>query len=111
MPSDEWEPQRELTVVEYKEENENFLKEGFVPVDFEEDRVGAKLYFGGVWLKSNEELSSNFCGEMTDRYYRQINFETYEIGRREICHAGSWATGKQRVEAEATKKDRKRDIF
>ena len=33
MPSDEWEPQRELTVVEYKEENENFLKEGFVSVD------------------------------------------------------------------------------
>ena len=71
----------------------------------------AKLHFGGVWLKSNEELSSNFCGEMTDRYQRQINFEAYEIGHSKICHAGSWTTGKQRVEAEATKKDRKRDIF
>ena len=99
------------------------MKEGFVPGDIEEDRVGAKLHCGGVWLKSNEEfttemkfgmdelMSSNFCGEMTDRFYRQINFETYEIGRRKICHAGSWSTGKQRVEAEATKKDRKRDIF
>ena len=77
MPSDEWE--LELTVAEYKEENENLLKEGFVPVDFEEDRVGAKLYFGGVWLKSNEEFTtemkfgmddlmfSNFYGEMVDR--------------------------------------------
>ena len=39
-----------------------------------------KFYFGGVWLKSNEEfttemkfgmdelMSSKFCGEMTDRY-------------------------------------------
>lgn len=48
---------------------------------------------------------------MADRDYRLIDFEAYEIGRGEICYAGSWTTGKQRVEAEATKKDRKRDIF
>ena len=99
------------------------MKEGFVPVDIEEGRVGAKLHFGGVWFKSNEEFTteikfgmdelmfSNFCGKMTDLYSRQINFEANEIGRRKICYAGSWTTGKQRVEAEATKKDRKRDIF
>jgi hypothetical protein len=226
MPSDEWESKRELTVVEYKEENENFLKKGFVPVDIEVDRVGASLHFGGVWLKSNEDfvtemkfgmddlMFSNFYGEMADRDYRLIDFEAYEtngktryaaiwkpkqgekarfyrglskeefgrvsalmeeegfrlvdiegynvdgqlnfacewvsldekqashfayhmmadefyqknaalsndgyrltdieayeIGRGEVRYAGSWTTGKQRVEAEATKKDRKRDIF
>ena len=89
----------------------------------EEARVGAKLQFGDVWLKSNEEFTtemkfgmddlmfSNFDGEIADRYYRQIDFEAYEIGRGKICDAGSWTTGKQRVEAEATKKDRKRYIF
>ncbi len=226
MPSDEWESKRELTVVEFKEENENFLKKGFVPVDIEVDRVGASLNFGGVWLRSNEDFTtelkfgmddlmfSNFYGEMADRDYRLIDFEAYEtngktryaaiwkpkqgenarfyrgltkedfgrvsalmekegfrlvdiegytmdgqlnfacewvsldkeqesqfayhmmadefyqknaalandgfrltdieayeIGRGEIRYAGSWTSGKQRVEAEPTKKNRKRDIF
>ncbi len=226
MPSDEWDSKRGLTVVEFKEENENFLKKGFVPVDIEVDRVGASLNFGGVWLRSNEDFTtelrfgmddlmfSNFYGEMADRDYRLIDFEAYEsngktiyaaiwkpkqgekarfyrgltkedfgrvsalmvkdgfrlvdiegytidgqlnfacewvtleetqqsqfayhmmadefyqknaaltndgfrltdieayeVGRGEIRYAGSWTSGKQRVEAEPTKKNRKRDIF
>lgn len=226
MPSDEWGSKRALTVVEFKEENENFLKKGFVPVDIEVDRVGASLNFGGVWLRSNEDFTtvmkfgmddlmfSNFYGEMADRDFRLIDFEAYEsngktiyaaiwkpkqgetarfyrgltkegfgkvsalmekdgfrlvdiegytidgelnfacewvtleetqqsqfayhmmadefyqknaaltndgfrltdieayeIGRGEIRYAGSWTSGKQRVEAEPTKKNRKRDIF
>ena len=101
MPSDEWEPQRELTVAEYKEENENFLKEGFVPVDIEEDRFGATLRFGGVWLNSNEEFTtemkfgmkdlmfSNFYGEMADRDYRLIDLEAYETNGK-TRYAAIW---------------------
>ncbi len=226
MPSDEWDSKRGLTVVEFKEENEKNLKRGFVPVDIEVDRVGASLNFGGVWLRSNEDFTtemkfgmddlmfSNLYGEMADRDYRLIDFEAYEsngktiyaaiwkpkqgekarfyrglskeefgrvseamtqegfrlvdiegytidgdlkfacewvtleetqksqfayhmmadefyqknaaltndgfrltdieayeVGRGEIRYAGSWTSGKKRVEAEPTKKTRKRDIF
>lgn len=101
MPSDEWDSKRGLTVVEYREANEKNLKRGFVPVDIEVDRVGASLNFGGVWLKSNEDFTtemkfgmddlmfSNLYGEMADRDYRLIDFEAYEANGKTI-YAAIW---------------------
>ncbi len=101
MPSDEWDSQRGLTVVEFKEANEKNLKRGYVPVDIEVDRIGATLSFGGVWLKSNENFTtemkfgmndlmfSNLYGEMADRDYRLIDFEAYESNGK-IAYAAIW---------------------
>ncbi len=106
MPSDEWDSKRGMTVVEYKEENEKNLKRGYVAVDIEVDRVGASLNFGGVWLKSNEDFTtemkfgmndlmfSNFYGEMADRDYRLIDFEAYESNGK-VIYAAIWKPKKE----------------
>jgi hypothetical protein len=101
MPSDEWLNKSGLMVTEFKKENEDALKRGFVPVDIEVYRTGATLHFGGVWLKNNEGFEtemqfgmsdlmfSNRYGEMADRGYRLIDFEVYEANGKNV-YAAIW---------------------
>ena len=66
MPSDEWLNKSGLMVTEFKKENEDALKRGFVPVDIEVSRTGATLHFGGVWLKNNEGFETEMLFGMSD---------------------------------------------
>lgn len=98
-------------------------EDGFRLVDIEGYTVDGKLNFACEWVSLEETQEAQFaCHMMADEFYqknalmmvegfRLTDIEAYDIGRGELRYAGSWTSAEQRVEAEPSKKNRKRDIF
>jgi len=97
-------------------------KEGFRLADIEGYTVDGDLMFACEWVVLEEKQDARFAyhmlaGEfyqknasMMSEGYRLTDIEAYLTQRGELRYAGSWTTGKKRVEVEPSKK-RTRDIF
>ncbi|MEM9160937.1 MAG: hypothetical protein AAGB46_17945 [Verrucomicrobiota bacterium] len=97
----EWKFEKELPYREFEDKREEYANKGFQLVEVEMGRIGAGLLFSGVWLKKekgettiffmgmDELMFSNRYGEMADREYRLVDFETYEANGK-LRYAGIW---------------------
>lgn len=97
-------------------------KEGFRLADIEGYTVDGDLMFACEWVVLEEKQDARFAyhmladefyqknASMMSEGYRLTDIEAYLTQRGELRYAGSWTTGKKRVEVEPSKK-RTRDIF